>query len=150
MADPAAAAETLRTRHLRIGWTALLAFLSLGLVLEALHGFKLGWYLDVGHENRRLMLTLGHAHGTLLGLVHVALAASASAIAAGAGSRVWLERASPLLTAATVLLPGGFLLGGLVLSGADPGPGVLLVPVGGLALVAAIGCVVAAVWSSGR
>jgi hypothetical protein len=33
--DPAALAQ----RHLRFGWWTLLLFLTLGLVLEALHGF---------------------------------------------------------------------------------------------------------------
>jgi hypothetical protein len=48
------------------------------------------------------------------------------------------RRASPLLVAATLLLPGGFFLGGLFLKGGDPGLGVLLVPVGALALFAAV------------
>ncbi len=60
--------------HLRFGWAALLAFLALGLVLEALHGFKVGWYLDVASSTRRLLFTLAHAHGTLLALVNIAYA----------------------------------------------------------------------------
>ncbi len=63
--------------HVRFGWLALAVFVTVGLVLEALHGFKLGWYVDVGAENRRLMLTLGHAHGSLLGLLNLGFAASA-------------------------------------------------------------------------
>ena len=55
-------------RHLRFGWRSLFVFLVLGVVLETLHGFKLGWYLDVGAEMRRLMFTLAHAHGTLLAM----------------------------------------------------------------------------------
>ena len=59
-------------RNLRFGWWSLLVFLSLGGVLETLHGFKVGWYVDVGNETRRLMFTLAHAHGTLLALVNIA------------------------------------------------------------------------------
>ncbi len=59
-------------RNLRFGWWSLLVFLSLGAVLETLHGFKIGWYIDVGNETRRLMFTLAHAHGTLLAVVNIA------------------------------------------------------------------------------
>ena len=61
-------------RHMRFGWASLLAFLTLGLALEGLHGLKVGWYLDVASSTRRLMFTLGHAHGTLLALVNIAYA----------------------------------------------------------------------------
>src|SRR4030095_671769 len=61
-------------RHLQFGWWSLLIFLTLGLTLEALHGFKESIYLNVSNEMRRLMWTLAHAHGTLLALVHIAFA----------------------------------------------------------------------------
>jgi hypothetical protein len=133
--------DGLARTHARFGWVALAVFLSLGLVLEALHGFKVAWYLDVGAENRRLLLTLGHAHGTLLGLVNLALAATSGHLSSGSPARV----ASWGIRAATVLLPAGFLLGGLWLHGTDPGLGILLVPVGGLALLVGVsGAAVAA------
>ena len=50
-------------------------FGALGLLLESLHGFKVRAYLDVTNETRRLMWTLAHAHGTVLGLGLLALAA---------------------------------------------------------------------------
>src|SRR6266852_435449 len=59
-------------RNLRFGWWSLLIFLLFGGALETMHGFKIGWYLDVGNEARRLMFTLAHAHGTLLALVNIA------------------------------------------------------------------------------
>jgi hypothetical protein len=62
--------------HLRIGWVALRVFLCLGGVLEMLHGFKVGLYLDVDHSARRHMWTLAHTHGTLLALVNIAFALS--------------------------------------------------------------------------
>jgi hypothetical protein len=41
-----------------------------------------------------------------------------------------------------VLLPTGFLLGGLFVYGGDPGVGVVLVPVGGALLVIALAQIV--------
>ena len=41
---------TFAQRNLRFGWWALLAFLSLGFFLEALHGFKVGWYVSVSRR----------------------------------------------------------------------------------------------------
>lgn len=136
--------HALERRHLAVGWLTLLVFLTLGIALEALHAFKLSFYLDADHESRRLGLRLAHAHGVLLGLVHVAFAATLRHAA-----RV-LPRArlsSRLLSAATVLLPGGFLLGGLFARGGDPGLGILLVPAGALCLFVAVALVVRALLS---
>ena len=123
-------------RHLRFGWLTLLVFLTLGLVLEALHGFKVQAYLSVMNETRRLMWTLAHAHGTLLGLAHLGFAFTAQC------NPVWTARpravASYALVAANVLMPGGFFLGGVWVYAGDPGLGILLVPVGGILLLLAV------------
>jgi len=131
------AARTVSPRqHLRFGWWSLLLFLTLGAVLESLHGWKVGWYLDVDNETRRLMWTLAHAHGTLLAVVHLVFAATLSAVPEWQGrSQV---AASRLLTAASLLMPVGFLLGGVFTHAGDPGLGVLLVPPGALALFVAV------------
>ena len=121
-------------RHLRFGWASLSIFLTLGIVLEALHGFKIGWYLDVSNETRRLMWTLAHAHGTLLSLVHVAFGLTSRALGSFRSQRA----ASSCLIGATILLPGGFFLGGITIYEGDPGPGVLAVPIGALLLLAAV------------
>lgn len=134
--EPERPSAGLAQRHLRLGWLALLVFLSLGLVLESLHGFKVALYLDVTQETRRLMWTLGHAHGTLFGLLHLAFAFTLRA--QGAEERGWARAASPCLTAASVLMPAGFLLGGAVTYGGDPGRGILLVPLGGALLFVAV------------
>lgn len=131
------APPSLRRRHLVLGWWSLLVFLSLGIALEALHGFKLRWYLDVGNETRRLMFTLAHAHGTLLALVHLALAATVEREGAGGPGAVG-EAVSRALTAAGLLVPAGFFLGGLFVYDGDPGLGVLLVPAGALLLLFAV------------
>lgn len=116
--------------HLRIGWWGLLFFLLLGSVLEALHGFKIGWYLNVSSETRRLMFTLSHAHGTLFSLVHVAFAATLFLRERPIDGRCRL--AGSCLTGGLILLPGGFFLGGLYIYSGDPGQGVLLAPLGAL------------------
>lgn len=124
-------------RHERLGWAWIAVFGAAGLVLETLHGLKAPLYVDPGAASRRLLWTLAHAHGVLLGLVHLGFAATLRARPAweGAGRR----SASLLLVAASVLLPAGFALGGAWVHGGDPNPWVLLTPVGGLALVVAAG-----------
>ena len=121
-------------RTLRFGWWSLFVFLFLGLGLETLHGFKLGWYVDVGNETRRLMFTLAHAHGTALALVN---------IAAGLTTRTKGFDLRPSISVTliwtTVLLPGGFFLGGIVTYDSDPGLGIWLVPIGALLLFYAVG-----------
>lgn len=120
--------------NLRAGLLALFAFSALGLVLEALHGFKLGLYLDVDNETRRLMWRLAHAHGSLLGLLNVVYALSA---------RGWpkLEDrlAARALVSALWLMPLGFLLGGAFARGGDPGASVGLAVAGGVALLFGLG-----------
>lgn len=128
-------ASSLSLRHQRIGWLFVALFGGAGLALETLHGLKVGAYLDVSSETRRLMWTLAHAHGTLLGLVHLGMAFTLES-ASLSGSRV--ERASWSLVAAGWLLPAGFFLGGIRFYDGDPGIGIACVPVGALlAIVAA-------------
>jgi len=117
---------------LRFGWWALLVFLSLGLVLEALHGFKVGAYLDVSNQTRRLMWTLAHAHGTLLAMIDIAFALTLPSLEAPATR---LATAARLLRAATLLLPTGFFVGGIFIHSGDPGVSIVLVPIGGVVLL---------------
>ena len=122
--------------HLRVGWWSLLLFLTLGLVLEILHGFKVGFYLDVSNSTRRLMWTLAHAHGTLLSILNLVFAMSIRLTPDWKASSRTL--ASRCLLGALVLLPLGFLLGGVFIFGGDPGIGVILVPPGALLLFLAV------------
>jgi hypothetical protein len=101
-----------------------------GLLLESMHGFKLAAFVD--HETRRSMWRLAHAHGALLGLVHLGLASQL------AGAAILEDRAravSLALRVATICMPGGFALGGTWYWDGDPGLGIALVPVGGVALI---------------
>lgn len=133
--DAAALSKT-RTLHLRIGWWSLLIFLTGGIALEALHGFKTGFYLDVSNETRRLMWTLAHAHGTLLSILNLVFALT---LAAMPGFRQPERRlASLCLIGALIALPAGFFLGGLFIHAGDPGLGIFLVPPGGLLLLIAV------------
>jgi hypothetical protein len=122
----------MRSRHLRWGWWSIAAFVGLGVVLESLHGFKIGGYLDVENSTRRHMWTLAHAHGTLIGLLHLAYA-----FTVGSRPGVASPVASVALSVAGLALPLGFFLGGAWFHAGDPGLGILLVPVGALAMVLA-------------
>ena len=123
-------------RHLRFGWFLLLVFLTLGLVLETLHGFKVQAYLSLMNETRRLMWTLAHAHGTALGVLHLGFAFSVSCVPSWPQSSRTI--ASFALIAASVLMPAGFFLGGVWVYAGDPGLGILLVPAGGILLFVAV------------
>lgn len=123
-------------RHLRIGWWSVFVFLMIGLALELLLGFKVGWYVTASSSTRRLLFTLAHAHGTLLGLLHVAFAWSVQQLPEWEPGRRAL--AANCLVAAGVLIPGGFFLGGVWIYAGDPGLGIVLVPVGALLLGLAV------------
>lgn len=122
-------------RHLVFGWVMLSTFLMLGLVLEVLHGFKVQWYLSLANEARRLLWTLAHAHGVLLGLLNVVYALCLRNFQVrGRRSGV----VSGLLAGGSLCLPAGFLLGGIVVHGGDPNVFILLSPIGGLMLAAGV------------
>jgi hypothetical protein len=133
---PIVTADARAARHLRHGWLCLLVFLAAGLALESLHGLKVAAYLDLDQTVRRHMWTLAHAHGALLGLVHLGLAATFRA-APHLATCSKSHAASTSLDLASVLLPLGFFLGGLYHYAGDPGLGILLVPIGGALLLLA-------------
>lgn len=120
----------------KFGWWSLLSFVILGVILESLHGFKSQWYLNVSNETRRFMLTLGHAHGGLLAIINIAYA-----ICLKLGFYPNLKNpmtVSLILSIASLLIPLGFITGGIWNYGSDPGPGIILVPVGALLLITGI------------
>lgn len=114
------------------GWLLLAVSLPMGVILEALHGFKVQAYL--GSEMRRELWRLAHAHGTLLGilcLVFVAL--TPQHITEGARASI-----ARLVRWGAVLMPLGFFLGGILNSEGDPSLGIALLPVGAALLVVAM------------
>lgn len=143
-APAAAGGDPLVRRHLAWGWWSLAVFATLGLLLEAAHGLKLGWYVDLTAATRRLSFTLAHTHGTLLGLVHIGFALSLGRAPLSATAAA---RASFALRTVTVLMPLGFLLGGVVFYAGDPGLAIVLVPPSGALLVVAL-VIVARAFSS--
>lgn len=122
-------------RHLRFGWWLLFASAAIGLAVETLNGFRVPWYVDVTSTTRRHMLTLGHAHGTLLGIVNVVFALS---LKSGLVASTRTNLAAACLMAASIMLPGGFLTGGLVVYAGDPGLGIIMVPVGAALFLLAV------------
>jgi hypothetical protein len=127
-------------RALVTGWTLLAVFLPLGVTLEALHAWKVQVYL--GSAQRQHMWTLAHAHGNLLGILCLVFAALGERVSSDPARRLRLAR---LLTAGAVLMPLGFLLGGVLSSEGDPSLLILPVPVGAvLLLLALVGAVRAA------
>jgi hypothetical protein len=123
-------------RHQRFGWWSLLVFVTFGLGLEMLHGFKVDVYLDVSQETRRLLWTLAHAHGTALAIVNIVFGSALDRDAIVPAGSLAVPSAS--LLAASLLLPGGFFFGGLTYYEGDPGLGVVLVPPGAILLIAAL------------
>ncbi len=124
----------LARKHVRFGWLMLAVFAIAGITLEGFHGFKTGWYLEEAYTTRRLLFTLGHAHGALLAVINIVFGV---AVAALGGKLARLLQVSRLLSSGAVLLPAGFFLGGFGLYGADPGAGIYLVPIGALCVVGA-------------
>jgi hypothetical protein len=115
---------------IRQGWISLAAWIAFGILIEGFIGFRTPALLD--DSIRRDMFRLAHAHGTLLNLVLIAAAICARL------ELVRIGRNSSLgLRSAVVLLPVGFLLGGIWHFKDDPGLGIFLVPIGALLLFAA-------------
>jgi len=134
--DPASYRQLLVKRHMQVGWWMILGFLTLGIGLEWLHATKAPWYINEAFEPRRHLWTLAHAHGVLLGLVHVAFAATMDSYTATLAKPI--KFASYSLSFAGGLMPAGFFLGGAVLEAGEPGPAIALLPIGAVLLICAV------------
>jgi len=114
---------------IRQGWISLALWIAFGILIEGFSAFRSPGYLD--DAVRREMFRLAHAHGTLLNLVLLAAAICARL------DLIRLGRMTSLgLCATAALLPAGFLFAGLWHFKDEPGPGILLVPVGAVVLLA--------------
>lgn len=115
----------------RQGWLGFALWMTFGLVLEGLLGYKIPAYL--ADPQRRELFRLAHAHGTLLSLLLVLAA-------------LWIERGHSvphraiciLLRVGSVLLPVGFLLAGVWHFESDPGFAIWLVPLGAVLIIFAV------------
>jgi hypothetical protein len=127
---PASSDQTRRTAA--TGFFLLALFVPMGLTLEALHAFKVPVYFGSGL--RRELWTLAHAHGGVLGIL---------CLVYGSVAERWLplvhrESIAVWLRWGAMLMPAGFLLGGIVNHEGDPSLAILLVPLGGLLLLYAL------------
>jgi hypothetical protein len=127
VATKPAASVSPADRLLRQGWASIAVWMSLGLLLEGLIGYKIPAYLN--DPQRRELFRLGHTHGTLLGLVLIVAA-------------LVLQRRPDVPKAAlaalrigAVLMPAGFFVAGIWHTESDPGLAIWLVPPGALLVI---------------
>lgn len=106
--------------------------MAFGTLIESFLGFRAEALRD---ELRREMWSLAHFHGAMLGLINIVYARYAQQ-----------SLASSFLIAGSLLMPFGFLTGGMWHPEGDPGIGIVLVPIGALCVIIAAGERAAAAW----
>ena len=110
------------------GWVSIALWMSFGLLLEGLLGYKIPAYLE--DAQRRELFRLAHAHGTLLGLVVIAGALCVRSL------QIHPPRvAAHAMRIGSVLMPLGFLLSGMWHPEGDPGLAIWLVPPSALMII---------------
>lgn len=103
-------------------------WMTFGMLLEGLIGFKTPLYLQ--DPLRRELFRLAHAHGTLLSLLLLGVALTCDRFELESSRVVTI-----ILRIGVVLMPLGFLLGGVWHYESDPGVGIWLVPVAAVMVV---------------
>ena len=119
------------------GWLGLAIFMAFGLLFEGLIGYRSPAYLN--DMMRRELFRLAHAHGTILSLVLL--------IADQYLHSRELQIPQPallLLRIGAVIMPLGFLFGGIWHTETDPHFLVILSPIGGVMLIFGIVAIVLA------
>jgi hypothetical protein len=113
---------------LRQAWIGLAFWMTFGLLLEGLIGYRIPDYLN--DPQRRELFRLAHAHGNVLSLI---LLASALGLAYGMTEpsriSVWALRIG------VVVMPLSFLLAGIWHYSNDPGLAIWLVPAAALLVI---------------
>jgi len=124
---------------LRQAWIGLAFWMSFGLLLEGLIGYRIPDYLN--DPQRRELFRLAHAHGGVLSLVLLA-----AAFGLGFGATEAPRKALLALRVGVVVMPLSFLLAGMWHYSNDPGlaiwlvaPAALLVIFGIVGLALALG-----------
>jgi hypothetical protein len=105
------------------GWIGVALWMTFGLLLEGLLGYKAPAYLL--DNDRRELFRLAHTHGTILSLLLVAAAICAA--------RIYRQEMRAALMA--MRAGSGFLLAGVWHYESDPGLGIWLVPPGALLMI---------------
>ncbi|MEN3333574.1 MAG: hypothetical protein V7641_2939 [Blastocatellia bacterium] len=114
-------------RLLRQGWASIAVWMSVGLLLEGLIGYKIPAYLN--DPQRRELFRLGHTHGTLLGIVLIVAALVLQ-------RRPHVPKAAlAALRIGALLMPAGFFVAGIWHTESDPGLAIWLVPPGALLVI---------------
>ena len=110
------------------GWFSLAVFMAFGLLFEGLIGYRSPAYLN--DPMRRELFRLAHAHGTILSLVLLIVAEYLNS------RDIEIPRIAMLsLRVGAVIMPLGFLLGGIWHTETDPHFLVILSPIGGVMLI---------------
>lgn len=112
----------------RQGWIGVAIWMSFGLLIEGLIGFRSPAYLQ--DAVRRELFRLAHTHGTVLSiLLLVAYLHLTNGSVEPPGPAIWSLRIG------TIVMPAGFLLGGIWHYESDPGLLIFLAPLGGLLVI---------------
>jgi hypothetical protein len=110
------------------GWLGIAFWMTFGLLLEGLLGYKIPAYLS--DAQRRELFQLAHAHGTLLNVVLLIAALCAKSFA------VEIARLAQLaLRFGSVLMPMGFLFAGISHPEGDPGIAIWIVPIAAMMVI---------------
>jgi hypothetical protein len=110
------------------GWVSIAVWMSVGLLLEGLLGYKIPAYLS--DPQRRELFRLAHTHGTFLGLV---LVVAALCVQRYGGNLPRIAQVA--LRVGSILMPVGFLLAGIWHPEGDPGPAIWIVPPAALMII---------------
>jgi hypothetical protein len=110
------------------GWFSIALFMTFGLALEGMMGFKSPEYL--GDPLRRELFTLAHTHGALFGLLLVAAGLTLRSL-----DLVLPRPALAALRVGALLMPAAFFAAGLRHPEGDPGPAIWLAPAGGILVI---------------
>jgi hypothetical protein len=131
MTETTASTKDYLSRVARQAWFGLAFWIAFGLLVEGLIGFRSPSYLQ--DSVRREVFRLAHAHGTVLHLLFlIAVYFVRAGISSPPSAALWSLRLGVLL------MPLGFLLGGIWHYESEPGVGIFLSPLGGVMILFAV------------
>lgn len=113
---------------LRQGFITLACWMTFGLFLEGLLGYKIPIYLN--DNMRRELFRLAHTHGALLSVILIIVAICLRLDFFQSNNYLQYS-----LRIGSIVMPLGFLLGGVWHYESDPGIAVWLVPVGAVMVI---------------
>jgi hypothetical protein len=108
-------------------WLGIAVWMSFGLLLESLIGYRVPLYLN--DDLRRELFRLAHTHGASLNMVLLLAAICIERGLAAGNIAIWALRLG------VIIMPLGFLLGGIWHTESDPGIGIFLSPLGGVLVI---------------